>query len=355
MLEAERTLPRTYDFACTITGAAGFVGGQLARALMQQEQYRVRVFGVDLAPSDLTHGLETAIDNGNRFTFHEYDVHQPLRSDFLAVDAVYHFAGIADPKRYLEETIEVLNLNLLGLINILERIVVWSAHRPRIIYSSTSEVYGKNPHVPFHEDESDLVFGPVKNTRWCYAMSKAVAEHYLAAYSARYDVRHTVFRFFNFVGPGIDKPGAGRVLTKMTGDAIEQGTIYVSAPGGQTRCFTHSRDFVVPLMGAMFMKKTDPDLWKRDFTMNLGSTIELSMVDVAEIVQSEVLKRTGKRPEIRWIAGVDLFGHGYEDVERRVPDTSRARKVFGWEAKEDPMQFIPELVQLIMDELGVAP
>jgi nucleoside-diphosphate-sugar epimerase len=311
------------------------------------------VFGVDLEPNALMALLEDTSPrpNGNRFSFHDYDVHQPLRSDFLAVDALYHFAGIADPKRYLEEPITVMNLNLLGLINILERISVWSAHRPRIVYSSTSEVYGKNPRVPFREDDSDLVFGPVKNRRWCYAMTKAVGEHYLQAYSEEHDVRYTAFRFFNFVGPGIDRPGAGRVLTKMVGDALNEGVIRVTYPGTQTRCFTSSEEFVVPLLRAMTMKRDDPEAWELDHTVNLGSVIELTMLDVAGIVE-RTLRPLKPGVKVEMVKAEELFGKGYEDVTRRVPDISRARSLFDWKATENPSAFIPRIVMSIVEEMG---
>lgn len=348
-----------YDLLCTITGVSGFVGSHLARALLGEGSMRVGVFGVDLEPSSRIEDLMSKED----FHFDSYDVHQPVRSDYLAVDAVYHFAGIADPARYLSEPITVMDLNLKGLTNILERISLWKNHRPRIIYSSTSEVYGKSTNVPFLEDETDLVFGPTKASRWCYAMSKAVGEHYLMAYSKREDIRHTIFRFFNFVGEDVDSPGKGRVITKMVADGLDGGEIRVTAPGDQTRCFTYHEDFVQPLVMASLLKRfrgsasaTVKDAacryWDNDWVINLGSDEETKMVDLAYMV-AHALKKLGhttEEPKVRIVPGTEMYGEGYEDAERRKPDVTKAKEILGWTAGRRLHEFLPSIVDAVAKE-----
>lgn len=336
----------TYDLITTITGVSGFVGSNLARALLEQDEYKVRVFGVDVMRSDR---IEDLLLN-DRFSFYDYDVRQPLRSDLLAVDAIYHFAGIADPVRYMREPAIVMDLNILGLRNIIDRIAFWSDHRPRIIFSSTSEVYGLNTHVPFTESESKLVFGPVHKSRWCYAMSKAVCEHYLHAFSTSIDLRYTILRFFNFVGEDVDAPGAGRVITKMVSSALDNGVINVTWPGTQTRCFTYVNDFVEPLMSSLFMKTRDPKAWKHDYTLNLGSTEEITMLDLALRI-STLLELMGHSPAAISLRSVEeMFDEGYDDCLRRVPDGREAKRVLGWSADRRLGDFLPAIVRAVSEK-----
>jgi nucleoside-diphosphate-sugar epimerase len=363
-----------FDLACTITGAGGFVGSCLVRALMEQEDYKVRIFAVDKTPGKLLDiaGLPGSFIGGpapgdfswsmmkNKVTFHEWDVTMPLRSTFLGVDAIYHFAGIANPKVYLEDPIGIMDLNLLGLRNILDKIVLWSGHRPRIIFSSTSEVYGLNDHVPFSEDALKSFSD---QRRWCYALSKLTAEHYLRAFADQ-GIRHTIFRFFNFVGKDIDAPGMGRVLTKMVSSAYDEGVIRVTEPGTQTRCFTHEDDFTVALVRALTMKRdarfgaafpASPDAWTQDYTMNLGNDEEISMWDLAIKIR-DILIDNGLPDGRGWQGGInvevvpreEMYGQGYDDALRRQPNIDRARDILNWEPKRRLDDFLPELVDAIV-------
>lgn len=341
---------KNHDFAVTITGASGFVGSVLARGLLESD-YDVRVFGADLEPS---HRIEALAEHDD-FTFVEYDVHQPLHSDLLAVDALYHFAGIANPAVYVEDPRRVMDLNIMGLRNILDRIVRWGSHRPRIIYSSTSETYGKNTAVPFVENESDMVFGQTDKSRWCYALTKATCEHYLKAFESD-GIRHTTFRLFNFVGREVDAPGAGRVITQMAGKAIREGKIGVALPGTQTRCFTWEDDFVVPLMRACTYKREKAGYADGCYTVNLGSQGEFSMLELAYKIATIVEER-GYHPgiesiEIEHYDPVKLYGEGYEDMMRRVPDVTRARRIFDWEATTHIDDYLPIIVDAINARMG---
>jgi UDP-glucose 4-epimerase len=352
-----------HDFAATITGVSGFVGSHLARAFLEGP-FRVRVFGADVA---MTGRISDLMEHPD-FTFERWDLNQPLRSDYLAVDTIYHFAGIADPSVYVTDPLRVMDLNLTALRGILERIVLWSEHRPRIVFSSTSEVYGKNTAVPFHEEETDLVFGPTQKQRWCYAMTKAVCEHYLHAYADK-GIRHTVFRFFNFVGPDIDSVGSGRVITRMVGDALEEGVIRVVGSGEQTRCFTWIDDAVEALVLPTYMKKdvfrelpsgaiTANEHYRDDFrgedhTVNLGSDEEVSMLELAGMILGTLSQMGILGVTINVVDQEEFFGEGYEDVSRRVPDITRAVETLGWTATSRLDQFLPEIVEAVVRDWEV--
>lgn len=337
-----------FDLACTITGAGGFVGSALVNALLNQTDYSVRIFAIDKTQGRLPAPYmicdEVSSAPTRLMTFHEWDVTQPLSSNFLAVDTIYHFAGIANPEIYLKDPITVMDLNLIGLKNILERIVLWSDHRPRIVYSSTSEVYGLNTDVPFREDSLHY-FSDAR--RWCYALTKLVGEQYLRAY-AEEGVKHTIFRFFNFVGPDIDSPGMGRVLTKMVSSAIKHGEILVTEPGTQTRCFTHQDDFVVPLVRAMIYKRSDALYNTDNWTMNLGSDEEISMQELAAKISGILAAGTTDEPaKLRMVARDEFYGEGYDDCMRRRPDISEAKRVLNWSPTLRLAEFLPDLVREI--------
>ncbi|NDD55338.1 NAD-dependent epimerase/dehydratase family protein [bacterium] len=339
---------KKYDHVVTITGASGFVGSNLARYFIESEE-DVRVFGTDLSYSDR---LDDIVDHED-FTFEEYNANQPVHSDLLAVDTFYHFAGIANPERYLKEPITVLDLNIDSLRNILERISRWDAHKPRIVYSSTSEVYGCNPDVPFVEDQSKLIYGPTKNRRWCYAMTKAIGEHYIQSYADEHDIAYTIFRFFNLVGNDVDAPGAGRVITRMVGDAMKYGVINVTYPGTQTRCFTYTDDFVRCLALPTFLKKTREGFRDENHILNLGSDEEMDMLTLAYRIKAIVSNMTGQEPQVKIVEPEVLFGaKGYEDIPRRVPDVSKVNAEFGWSAETTIDEFLPTIVNAVIEKHG---
>lgn len=328
-----------YDYMVTITGASGFVGSHLARRFLEDPKRDVMVYGAD---REVTHRTaQLMLEFPDNFWFEEYDVHQPLHSDLLAVDSLYHFAGIANPQTYLDDPWRVMDLNLMGLHNILDRVQRWTRGRPRIVFSSTSEVYGKSAAIPFHEDETDLVFGPTQARRWCYAMSKAVCEHYIQSQSF---APYTVFRFFNFVGTDVDAPGAGRVITRMVGDSLANGAIQVVGDGRQTRCFTWQDDFVEALVLPTYLKKERNGWRDTNQVVNLGSDEETSMKDLA--LKIAVLLET---PEIRFVPAAQFYGEGYEDVMRRVPSVQKAIDIFGWRATTPLDEFLPKIVSATVD------
>jgi UDP-glucose 4-epimerase len=332
-----------HTHAVTITGVSGFVGSNLARYFLERGD--TRVFGADLCET----GRMTDFRDDPNFSFEPYDVHQPLHSDLLAVDTLYHFAGIANPQRYLTEPLTVMNLNLDGLRNILERVDRWSAHKPRIVYSSTSEVYGKNTSIPFREDSSSLVFGPTQVPRWCYAMTKAVGEHYLQAYGKQ-GQPYTIFRFFNIVGPDIDSVGGGRVFTKMVGDAEKDNIIRVVNGGGQTRCFTWIGDAVEALVLPTTMKKSKPGFRGENHVLNLGSDEESTIAALAVMIAERMILSRDfiSTVEIKDITAHEMYGAGYEDVERRVPDVQKIYDQLGWKATTT----LAEMVGPIVDHIA---
>lgn len=331
---------KKYDFAVTVTGAAGFVGSHLCREFLEME-HDVRVMATDMYNVDVSRIVD--LMDHDDFSYEPYNAHQPLHSDFLAVDTFYHLAGVADPKVYLEDPKRILDLNVDSIRNVCDRIVHWGAHRPRIVYTSTSEVYGKNNDVPFDEEESLLVFGPTQQPRWSYAMTKAVGEHYLRAYK-REGIDHTIFRLFNVVGGDIDKVGSGRVLTQMFGSAMETGEIKVVLPGTQTRCFTWIDDVIDLLVRPTLYKKVphvgsfDPS---QSQTVNAGNDVEMTMGELGSLMRHLLAERTKRTIYIDYVEPEEVYGSKpYDDMMRRQPSVRRAEEIFGWHATMEPQDIV---------------
>lgn len=328
------------DVKIAITGAAGFVGSHLTQAFLNGGH---RVLALDLARQPGPRLVGPAVYE-REFSYASADVGADIERDCklqgqlggFQPDAIYHLAGIADPAIYVTDPQKVIDLNIDSMRNVIEVAKDLDSH-PRIVFSSTSEVYGKNTAVPFRED-ADCVFGETRKTRWCYAQSKAVAEMLLRASGLDY----TIFRFFNFVGSGIDRVGSGRVLTKMVGDALEHGEIRVIGDGSQTRCFTLIDDALSGLMA--------PALDGRglNMTLNIGSDEEMSVSRLAQVVRNSVDVPTTVRLVDPAVQGL---GEGYEDMQRRVPDLTAVREELGWAPSARAEEFLPGLVRAMVEDV----
>jgi len=290
-----------------ITGCGGFVGSYLAEVELKRGN---TVVGVDIADTvKINHLL-----NNDNFTYCKHSVlEKPLMKSLIKkCDLLYHFAAIADPVIYCKNPMKVLEVDLEAT-----QLMIKLAYKyeKKIVFSSTSEVFGKNPRVPWNED-SDRVLGSTRMNRWSYSTSKAIGEHYCRAYAME-GLKYTILRFFNFYGPRLDFIGTGRVMTCFLDSFFKGKDIEVVEPGDQTRCFTYIDDGIEGILKA---SEVDND----DF--NLGSTHEISIFELAKL-----MKKVGNfKSDIVFIPAEKKYGEGYDDIPRRVPDCSKAERVLGW-------------------------
>jgi UDP-glucose 4-epimerase len=194
-------------------------------------------------------------------------------------------------------------------------------HGARVVIASTSEVYGRNAHVPFRE-EDDRVLGPTWMHRWSYSTAKALDEHMAFAYAER-GLRVSIVRYFNSYGPRIDERGYGSVVARFISQALSGQPITVHGDGEQTRCFTYVSDTVE---GTIRCATQDAAVGK---VFNIGTTHEVSIRALAESI----------RTITRSVSPIELtpyemsYPRGFEDTRRRVPDISRARDILGFQAQ----------------------
>ena len=298
-----------------ITGVAGFIGSHLLDAFLAKGY---EVIGVD----NLTMGSLRNIEhhNGNsKFQFIKVDVRdfETLREAFQPVDRIVHLAAFKIP-RY-GNAIETLEVNNLGGKNVLE---VARGGLRRVVLASTSDIYGKNPNVPFSED-SDSVIGPSTVPRWSYAVSKLFDEHMAFAYQASYGVPVTILRFFGSYGPRQHLSWWGGPQSVFISAVLRDEPMEIHGDGLQTRSFTYISDLVDGIVRATEFDAEPACIF------NLGNTVEITIKELAHII-----KELCNTPHPLRLKMVPYSTMGkYEDVQRRIPDISRARQLLGFEPK----------------------
>ena len=299
-----------------ITGAAGFIGSNLSKALLKRDHI---VTGID----NLSYGLERNIadikDHPN-FKFVLGDIANPLILKDYHADIIVHLASQKIP-RYTN-ALRTLDENYLMLRNIVQKCIL---DKSKIIFASTSDVYGKNPNVPFDE-ESNLVLGSTTIKRWAYASSKIYGEQYIIANSEGYGLKYTIGRFFGSYGPNHNLTWWGGPQSGFITKAFNDEEIEIHGDGTQTRTFTYVEDTVSALVKIIEDPKSDNEIF------NTGSNPEeeISILGLAELIW-KLVNGEGTKPQLKYIPYAS-FGK-YEDVMRRVPNINKLKNFFGFEPK----------------------
>ena len=295
-----------------ITGGGGFVGSHLSEALLARgdEVYILEPGGTQKVRHLLGHPRFRIV----RDSVMSHDI---LDSLIAQVDLVYHLAAVVGVEHYVGDPYEVLNVNVNGTQNVLK--VAYKYGR-KVVFSSTSEVYGRNPKLPWSEDD-DRVLGSTRIDRWCYSTSKAVGEHFCLAYH-KLGLPVTITRYFNVYGPRLDKIDVGRIITIFMGQLLRGEPLTVIGDGLQTRCFTYVDDAVAATIAAGVGEGTDGQVF------NLGTDAETSILELAKLM----IDISGSKSTISFVRKEDVYGNSYEDIARRVPDNRRMRETLGVEA-----------------------
>ncbi|MEZ0265753.1 MAG: GDP-mannose 4,6-dehydratase [Phycisphaerae bacterium] len=299
-----------------ITGGAGFIGSHLAEALVAGGH---RVTVVDDLSTGRAENLD-ALRTRPGFAFVRDSVENASTVNVLMAqcDAVFHLASAVGVQLIVDEPVRTIRTTIHGTEVVLE-----AAHRfgRPVLITSSSEVYGKGARVPFAEDD-DVVMGPTKHTRWCYAYSKAIDEFLGLAYYHQYGLPVTIVRLFNTVGPR-QVGQYGMVLPRFVEAALAGRPLQVYGDGGQTRCFCHVADVVGALAALMATPGAVGGVY------NVGSDEEVSINDLAR----RVIALTESRSAVEHISYAQAYGQPFDDMQRRVPDLTRIRSAVGFEPK----------------------
>lgn len=301
-----------------ITGVAGFLGSNLALRLLEAGHH---VIGVDNLSMGHMSNLAMAMLNP-AFTFVEGDVTDAEMFRSLAddIEVCVHLAAFKIP-RY-GKAIDTLKINLHGTENTLD----FSRDRNiKCVLASTSDVYGKNPAVPFSEEHSDSVIGGSKVPRWSYAVSKLFDEHLALAYQDSYGFPVTLLRFFGSYGPHQPLSWWGGPPPVFIDAVLNNKTIPIHGDGMQTRSFTFVSDTVDGIVEAIFRDEANGEI------LNIGSKEEVTILELARRIKQV----SGTSGELKYelVPYASFSKNKYEDVMRRVPDTTFSEKILGVSAK----------------------
>ena len=316
-----------------ILGVNGFIGHHLSTRILKDTDWSV--FGMDMNADR----IEALLSNP-RMKFFEGDItinKEWIEYHIRKCDVVLPLVAIATPATYVSDPLRVFELDFEANLPIIRQCV---RYRKRVLFPSTSEVYGMCRDGEFDPASSELVYGPIDKQRWIYACSKQLMDRVIYAYGSEDKLDYTLFRPFNWIGPGLDnlhaaKEGSSRVITQFLGHIVRGEPIKLVDGGSQKRCFTGISDGVDALM--KIIENRNGCATRKIF--NVGNP--LNNFSVRELAE-QMLKLAAEYPEykvnaakvklVETTAG-EYYGKGYQDVSNRVPKIDNTRAELNWEPR----------------------
>jgi len=301
-----------------LTGGSGFIGSHLAERLLGRGD---KVVSIDNLSTGNLGNISEILEDEN-FTHHTADLlsedgMELLKREVKDADVIFHLAaavGVFNVVNFPAETIK----NNIEITEALLRFA--KSTSSKVVIFSTSEVYGKSADFPYNEDQ-DIVLGPSKNSRWSYASSKLVDEFLGLAYYNQHNLPVIVVRLFNTVGPR-QVGHYGMVIPRFVEQAANNLPITVYGDGKQSRCFCNVEDTIEALLGLIDDENCVGEVF------NIGSSQEISIGDLA----IKIKQITNSESEITFTPYEEAYSSGFEDMLRRVPDTSKINRFIGWDA-----------------------
>jgi UDP-glucose 4-epimerase len=295
-----------------VTGGAGFVGSHLVERLLTAGH---TVWALD----DFSNGRPEFLSHLNankRLTIIQGSVMDrgTLNKLIDKADVVYHLAAVLGVRNTVEDPVKVIEGNIDGTRNVLE--LAYPRHT-KVIFTSTSEIYGKNEKLPFHE-MSNRIYGAPSVNRWSYATAKSLDEHMCFAYADK-GLRVTILRYFNAYGPRQTNSQYGGVVARFIKAALQGEPLEVYGDGTQTRCFTYVDDIVT---GTLAASKPEAN----GLAFNIGSNRTITIGELAQLI----VKISGSASPIVSKTYVEAYGSGYEDMMAREPDLTRSEEILGY-------------------------
>jgi UDP-4-amino-4-deoxy-L-arabinose formyltransferase/UDP-glucuronic acid dehydrogenase (UDP-4-keto-hexauronic acid decarboxylating) len=331
-----------------ILGVNGFIGNHLTERLLREDRYEI--YGLDIGSDAISRFL------GNpNFHFVEGDI--SIHSEWIEYhikkcDVVLPLVAIATPIEYTRNPLRVFELDFEENLKIVRDCVKYNK---RIIFPSTSEVYGMCDDKQFDEDNSRLIVGPINKQRWIYSVSKQLLDRVIWAYGAKEGLKFTLFRPFNWMGPRLDnldaaRIGSSRAITQLILNLVEGSPIQLVDGGAQKRCFTDINDGIEALFRII---ENRDDLCDGQI-VNIGNpTNEASIRELAEMLlasfnQHPLRDRFPPFAGFKDIESSTYYGKGYQDVEHRTPSIKNARRLLDWQPNIVMQQTVAETLDYFL-------
>jgi len=336
-----------------ILGVNGFIGNHLTERLLQDENFDV--YGLDISSDAISRFI-----GHPRFQFVEGDI--SIHSEWIQYhikkcDVILPLVAIATPIEYTRNPLRVFELDFEENLKIIRDCV---KYQKRIIFPSTSEVYGMCHDSNFDEDRSNLVVGPINKQRWIYSVSKQLLDRVIWAYGEKEGLKFTLFRPFNWMGPRLDnlnaaRIGSSRAITQLILNLVEGSPIKLIDGGAQKRCFTDIQDGVEALFRIIENKdgRCDGQIINIGNPDNEASIKELAEMLLACFERHPLRDRFPPFAGFREVESSDYYGKGYQDVEHRKPSIRNAKRCLNWvptvemeETVEHTLDFFLRTVEL---------
>jgi nucleoside-diphosphate-sugar epimerase len=328
-----------------ILGVNGFIGHHLSAAVIRSTDWHV--YGMDLECDRLADVLDHP-----RFHFFEGDItinREWVEYHIRKCDVLLPLVAIATPATYISDPLRVFELDFEANLPLIRQCV---KHHKRVVFPSTSEIYGMSPEREFHPYDTALVLGPVPKSRWIYSCSKQLLDRVIWAYGAEQGLDFTLFRPFNWIGPGLDrmltpKEGSSRVLTQFLGNIVRGENIQLVDGGTQRRCFT----FVSEGIDCLLRIIQNPGGVASGKIYNVGNPHnDLSVRQLAELMLETARSHAAYAESAARVRLVDVsaetyYGAGYQDVRGRVPWVRNTMEELGWTPQID----MPTALRSIFD------
>jgi len=310
-----------------VTGGAGFIGSHLSDAYIQRGD---EVFVID----DLSTGSIENIRHLKEHPRYHYTIEsvhsQPVTAELVdQCDVIFHLAAAVGVKLIVESPVRTIETNVRGTEVILS---LANKKKKKVLIASTSEVYGLSTEVPFRED-GNLVMGATTKGRWSYACSKAIDEFLAFAYWREKKLPTIIVRLFNTVGPR-QTGRYGMVIPTFVKQALSGRPITVFGSGSQSRCFCHVEDVVSALVKLMDQEEAVGQVF------NVGSSQEITIMELAQRVKA----LTNSDSEIVSVPYDEAYEEGFEDMPRRVPDTSKVNALVGFRPQKSLDEILTSVI-----------
>lgn len=310
-----------------VTGGAGFIGSHLVENF-ESNDHQVTV--LDSFKTGSKANLDLIDFSGNlvQGDIRDAKLVEPLISES---DLVIHLAAAVGVSNIMNSTIESISTNILGSEVILN---LAAKYKRRIFIASTSEIYGKNPKQPLNE-EDDRVVGTPQNIRWSYSDAKAIEEAMATSLFLNSNLPVTTVRFFNTVGPR-QSSMYGMVVPRFVKQAIEGSDITVFGDGSQSRVFCHVLDAISGIESLFNTEKSVGQVF------NIGGVGEITIIELARLV----IETLNSNSKIKYVDPKSIYPNGFEDMQRRVPDTTKINRLTGWKPTRNLSEIILDVARV---------